>query len=335
MSRAVDSWSKAELCRRMPLFQLLIMLMCQCNSATGLRFVAFRPILYARITQPRSWHAQAVLSLTPKVQPQKIFLTLRGQQISPTGVLMGLSVFCTAFIVQLPVFIAYLWSQLFDKKKRCRGVDWIIHFWAWASMAICGYCPEVTGLHNLEGLSNALFVPNHTSFLDILTLSGFVPKPMKYVSKKDILKIPLIGWPMKLAGHIPLQTESRRSQLQTFKDTVKSLQDGNSVITFPEGGRSIDGRIMPFKRGPFKMALRAQTPIVPVSICGLAQWYPKGTLIPLAVPKGVRVVVHPPIQVSSEMNMDEGDLCDRVYSIVNNALPEYQQGPRLVAGETK
>ena len=172
MSRAVDSWSKAELCRRMPLFQLLIMLMCQCNSATGLRFVAFRPILYARITQPRSWHAQAVLSLTPKVQPQKIFLTLRGQQISPTGVLMGLSVFCTAFIVQLPVFIAYLWSQLFDKKKRCRGVDWIIHFWAWASMAICGYCPEVTGLHNLEGLSNALFVPNHTSFLDILTLSG-------------------------------------------------------------------------------------------------------------------------------------------------------------------
>lgn len=83
---------------------------------------------------------------------------------------------------------------------------------------------------------------------------------MKYVSKKEILKIPLIGWPMKLAQHIPLQTESRRSQLETFKDTVKSLEDGNSVITFPEGGRSIDGRIMAFKRGPFKMALRAQVP---------------------------------------------------------------------------
>ena len=64
---------------------------------------------------------------------------------------------------------------------------------------------------------------------------------MKYVSKKEILQIPIIGWSMRLAQHIPLQTESRRSQLETFKESVKALDAGISFITFPEGGRSTDG----------------------------------------------------------------------------------------------
>lgn len=186
---------------------------------------------------------------------------------------------------------------------------------------------------------------------------------------------------MRFAGHIPLQTESRRSQLDTFKRTVKSLEDGNSVITFPEGGRSSDGRMMAFKRGPFKIAMQAGRPIVPVSICGLAQWYPKGasacvacilvrsrnaprlrrfvlgllparpfaapvrcarsprtqnaaaiaipvgSLVPLDIPKGVRVVIHPPIDVTAT-ELSEGELCDHVYDIVNSALPDYQQRPR-------
>ena len=158
--------------------------------------------------------------------------------------------------------------------------------------------PEVIGLENLPAAGdNCLYVPNHTSFLDILSLTGFIPRPMKYVSKASILKIPLIGWPMSLAGHIALKTDSRRSQLETFKDTVASLRDGNSVITFPEGGRSQTGKLIPFKRGPFKMALQAGVPIVPVTIGGLARWYPKGTLLPIDVPKDVKVTIHPVVDV--------------------------------------
>ena len=80
-------------------------------------------------------------------------------------------------------------------------------------MSVCGYRPEVIGLDNLNGIGNCLIVPNHTSFLDILTLTGFLPQPMKYVSKAEILRIPFIGWPMSLAGHIALKTDSRRSQV--------------------------------------------------------------------------------------------------------------------------
>lgn len=148
---------------------------------------------------------------------------------------------------------------------------------------------------------------------------------MKYVSKAEILKIPFIGWPMSLAGHIALRTGSRRSQLETFKDTVQSLKDGNSVITFPEGTRSRSGRLKSFKRGPFKMALQAGVPIVPVTIVDLARWYPAGTLLPITVPRGVKIIVHP--QVVPAEGATEDDLAKQVYATINDSLPDYQKAP--------
>merc|ERR1711935_919991 len=119
-------------------------------------------------------------------------------------------------------------------------------------MLMSGYRPRVVGVENLpEGA--CVYAPNHASFLDI----------------------PFIGWPMQLAGHIPLNQASRRSQLETFKRSVESLRAGNSLVAFPEGSRSPDGVLQPFKRGPFKMAMRAGVPVVPVTISDLARWYPK------------------------------------------------------------
>ena len=110
------------------------------------------------------------------------------------------------------------------------------------------------------------------SFLDIFTLSGFTPRPLKYVSKIEILDIPLIGWAMRWAGHIAIRRGDRRSQLETFKDTVASLKAGNAVVTFAEGTRSTDGRLANFKAGPFKMAINAGVDIVPVSLVNIWRW---------------------------------------------------------------
>ena len=255
------------------------------------------------------------------------YVTVKGNKLTPYGVLLGLSVFFTAFVCNFLCAMTYLSSRLFDKKHRRRGVDWVIHLWAKVSMSVCGYIPEVVGKENLPPHGqNFLFVPNHTSFLDILTLTGFVPRPMKYVSKAEILKIPFIGWPMRLAGHVALRTESRRSQLETFKDTVQSLKDGNTLITFPEGTRARDGRLKPFKRGPFKMALQAGVPIVPVTISGLARWYPAGTLLPIGLPQGVKVIIHPAIDAPNA-GLDEGELAEKVYGILNDSLLPYQKAP--------
>lgn len=286
--------------------------------------LAQRAATAARLPSPAlSPRMQAAAAIPNPVSPPRSW-TVKGEMVTPGGFALCAAVFFTAFMVQIPVLLCYLWSQLFDKKRR-RGVDWVITFWAWFSMRVCGYRPEVVGLENLpKNGENCLYVPNHTSFLDILTLTGFIPRPMKYVSKASILKIPFIGWPMRLAAHIALKEDSRRSQLETFKDTIASLQDGNSVITFPEGTRAVDGKLKPFKRGPFKMAISAQKPIVPVTISGLARWYPKGMLIPIGVPKGVKITIHPVVDVPN-CGLDEGALTEAVYQTVNSALPDEQK----------
>jgi len=99
-----------------------------------------------------------------------------------------------------------------------------------------------------------------------------LPRPLKYVSKVEILDIPLIGWAMQWAGHIAIRRGNRRSQLQTFKDTVTSLQDGNAVVTFAEGTRSKDGRLKTFKKGPFTMATKAGVDVVPISLVNIWKW---------------------------------------------------------------
>jgi len=253
-------------------------------------------------------------------------IPINGQVVSAEGVLMATSVYLVAILVQLPIVLAYLWSRAFDQQRR-RSVDWIIHFWAATSMRICGFSPDIQGVENLPPAGQAcVYVPNHSSFLDILTLTGFIPRPMKYIAEEAILNIPFIGWPMRLAGHIALARGSRRSQVETFKKSLESLGGGNSLIVFPEGGRSANGRLKGFRGGPFKMASKCGVPIVPISICGLQRWYPKGSLLPVAVPKGVRVVVHPPIDVCGS-GLSEAEALERAYAAINSALPEHQKGP--------
>ena len=93
-----------------------------------------------------------------------------------------------------------------------------------------------------------------------------------------------------------------------------------------QGQRSQDGKLLPFKRGPFKMALQAGVPIVPVTIGGLARWYPKGTLLPVDCPKDVVLTIHPTVDVVGS-GLSEEELAKQVYATVNGALPAYQQAP--------
>jgi 1-acyl-sn-glycerol-3-phosphate acyltransferase len=153
-------------------------------------------------------------------------LKVGDKKVTAVGLWMGFSVFLTAIAVQIPILGAWLYSEATDDPPQTgtrRGIDYIIGFWAFASMSMSGYRPRVVGVENLpEGA--CVYAPNHASFLDILTLTGFVPRPLKYVSKASILDIPFIGWPMQLAEHIPLNQASRRSQLETFKQSVSSLE---------------------------------------------------------------------------------------------------------------
>jgi len=222
----------------------------------------------------------------------------------------------------LVLFCAFL-SRVFDPAQR-RPMDFVVWLWARCSMLTCLYRPKVTGRENLprRGVP-VLYVPNHCSYLDILTLSAFMPRPFKYISKIEILRIPFIGWAMRFAGHVALRRSDRRSQLETFKAAVASLEAGNSVVAFAEGTRSEDGRLKKFKRGPFKMATAAGVDVVPVALRDLHKWHPPSALMPLAIPRGVELAVLPALKTDGKSADDVMAECQEA---VNAALPPWQQG---------
>ena len=151
--------------------------------------------------------------------------------------------FCAAATVvillcYIPLLPVTLVSLFFDNVRR-RGCDFIVSWWARLTLLAFGSNVKVEGLENLPPPDEAvLYCPNHCSFLDIFALSGFLPRRFKYISKIEILRIPLVGWAMRFAKHIAIRRTDRASQLQTLKDSVECLKRGNSLVTFPEGTRS-------------------------------------------------------------------------------------------------
>ena len=205
-------------------------------------------------------------------------------------------------------------------KKRHRYNDFVVQWWARLSMIIFFAKVTVEGVENLPPADEAvMYTPNHCSFLDIFALSGYMPRRFKYISKIEILRIPLIGWAMGFAKHIAIRRTDRASQLKTLRDAIETLKDGNSLVTFPEGTRSKDGRIAAFKKGPFTMASRAGVRIVPISVIGTHLFHPPNAALPWAIPRGVRIVIHPSIDPPAEKQEDKALIAAR--EAIISALP--------------
>ena len=263
--------------------------------------------------------AAAAVAVPDPPKPGPLALKLGGKSINLTGLWFGASMTIWVIALYPLVLTCAITSRLFDPKKR-RPMDFMVWLWARCSMLTCLYRPKVTGKEHLpEKGVPVRIVPNHCAYLDILTLSAFMPRPFKYISKIEILRIPFIGWAMGFAKHIAIRRTDRASQLATFKEAVATLQAGNSLVTFPEGTRSKDGRLMDFKKGPFTMAASAGVRVVPVSIVGTHLFQPPSSVLPMAPPRGVRIVVHPPLDAPAKKK--EGETMEATKAAVLSALP--------------
>jgi len=263
------------------------------SSVSGRRTVAAqRPRFSAQrlgsVAPPAMAAAAANIELPPAPTPNFIFKWF-------TGIYFTIACTISVFIVYPPLLVLTTASLALDNTRRSCA-DWIVQLWARLTLMFLFSGVTVEGVGNLPGPKEAvLYVPNHCSFLDIFSLSGFLPRRFKYVSKIEILRIPLIGWAMRMAKHIAIRRSDRASQLATFKEAVACLEAGSSLVTFPEGTRSKDGRIMAFKKGPFTMAQRAGVRVVPISIIGTHLYHPPNAMLPISRPKGIRIVIHPPL----------------------------------------
>jgi 1-acyl-sn-glycerol-3-phosphate acyltransferase len=187
-----------------------------------------------------------------------------------------LSWICLVFTTIFLSTVAIVFS-LFDKNGDT--VHRIGRFWAGLHLKVSGVKVVIKGVEHLAG-PPFVFMCNHQSALDIYTLLASLPISFRWIAKRQLFKIPFIGWAMGRAGYISIDRENPREALKAMEEAARKIRGGMNIIIFPEGTRSLDGVLLPFKKGGFTLALRAMVPIVPIGIYGTSQLQPKGSFIP-------------------------------------------------------
>lgn len=219
-------------------------------------------------------------------------------------------------ITAIPLFVvmvlAHPFVMMFDRYRR-RAHHLIAKVWASATIAPI-YRFEIEGLENLPPSDvPTVFVSNHQSFLDIYTLLT-LGRSFKFISKRGIFVIPIIGWAMFLLGTIPLKRMDSRSQLDCFKRCIDLLKKGASVFFFPEGTRSMDGKLGSFKKGAFTVAAKTDVPIVPITLLGTGNLMP-ARMEGILNSGSVRVIIHKPIR-----GTDADMLCSESRNVIAETL---------------
>jgi 1-acyl-sn-glycerol-3-phosphate acyltransferase len=151
----------------------------------------------------------------------------------------------------------------------------------------------VRGLEHLHPGRSYIFMSNHVSNLDPPVLIPVVPGRCSVLVKKELFRVPVLGTGMKIAELVPVDRRDRESAIASMQEAVKVLRKGLHMIIFPEGTRSVDGRLLPFKKGPFHLAMDSGAPVVPVTISGTYESWPKGRFA--LRPGTATVQFHPPL----------------------------------------
>lgn len=182
--------------------------------------------------------------------------------------------------------------------------DRIMGGWSRLLLRANGVRVSAEGLHRLDPGLSYVFVANHTSIVDIWALLVAIPNSFRFLAKRELSRVPVFGRAMTSAGNIFIDRNNLVSSFSSYDEAASRLREGLSAMVFAEGTRSRDGRLLPFKKGPFVLAIRAGVPLVPLCICGAFERTPKGVLN--VRPGEVVIRVAEPIQTRG-MSYDDRD----------------------------
>lgn len=190
--------------------------------------------------------------------------------------------------------------------------------WAQSGLAMNGSSINVFGIENVPETGGVLFVANHQSNFDIPILVGHVPRDKGFIAKLELLKVPTFSRWMKYIGCIFIDRKDPRQSLTAINEAAERLKAGHSLVIFPEGTRSADGSVAPFKAGGLRLAMKAKVPIVPVTISGSKNIMPKGTS--LIKSASVKVVISAPLLQEDVKGMDSNQISEKVRDVIISNL---------------
>jgi len=189
---------------------------------------------------------------------------------------------------------------------------------AFTGVRMSGVRVQAEGLEHLRSGQNYIYMSNHVSNLDPPILIRYIPGRTSVMVKKELFKYPILGQAMHMGSLVPVDRGNRDAGIDAVNDAKKAIQQGLSMMIYIEGKRSFDGKLLPFKKGPFYLAIECGIPVVPVTIVGTFEAMPKGRF---AVKPGlVRLVFHEPIQPKDFGGREE--LMEKVRAQIESGLPE-------------
>jgi 1-acyl-sn-glycerol-3-phosphate acyltransferase len=202
-------------------------------------------------------------------------------------------------------------------------------FMYWVFIGALRVTMRIAGIHiRAEGVENipvgvCIFASNHASNIDPVAMVPHIPRRVALLAKKEVFQIPILSKALHLAKLVPVDRADKEAAAESVDVAVKYLKEGLSFLVYPEGTRSPDGRLLPFKKGTFVMAIRAGVPIVPISLAGTQRLMRKGDWT--IHPGAVVVRFGPPVN-SAEYSAEQRDeLRKRVQDLVAAGLPEDQK----------
>ena len=221
-----------------------------------------------------------------------------------------------------------LWTIIFGlsgiflttfESNKGRVLGHCARLWGKCILFTCGIKYKVTGLNNLNPNANYIFAGNHTSMLDIPIAFSALPYWLVPIAKIELRSVILLGWVMRTAGHIFIDRKKSESAIRTLERTKKSLLNNpRSILLFPEGTRTRDGSIGPFKKGGLLLSLDTKMPIVPIAFIGSFEMFGKGSYSMKG--RSVELRVGTPIETSTFSYETRKELADHVREKVSDLV---------------
>lgn len=193
-------------------------------------------------------------------------------------------------------------------------VWWAHSWWAPGTLWLAGVKLEVEGLEQIDFSKPYVFVSNHQSFIDIPCVVKALPTRLHFVGKKELKKFPFIGQYMVAMGMIFIDRSNVNRAIESLKQAGKLVKNGKSVIAFPEGTRTKDGSVGPFKKGTFLLAAEAGVQIVPIRIEGARKVWPAERVY--ISPGKIRVSIGKPIDTMGVDKQNVADFCKSVQATI-------------------
>ena len=227
-------------------------------------------------------------------------------------------------IILFPIVVA---AFFFDKNGTF--AHHIMCLWAKGNFYLGLFKWQIVSEDSLEIESPYVIVCNHSSYFDICTILALMPLQLKFISRKNFFWVPLWGWSMYLARYIKVDLNNPRRAARELIKSREWLEKGFSILIFPEGTRSVDGKIGSFNNGAFRLALNSGYPILPVTLVGTHYVIPKHTLF--IIPSRVAMVLGKPMETS---HLNKKELPGIIENIRNQMVENYIKyfpgtGPRL------